>query len=460
MRKVFSVLVIAILLQSCNIIKPYWDKYFGADDDPMKEEVLKDKAPPANYDPVFILGEKSINGILEEPKMVISRVDPAGDKVKVYFHIVDESLLMQGGADMEEIWCEVTDTLNGESTRIENFRVREVTEDEKENLAIALVMDHSGSMGEERAKVMQESISEFIRDKFPNDLIGLIRYDHRTVLRMKPIASEMDLLMEHEVDGLAGMGGGTKTVAALKKAVKVLSKVEGDYQKLAIVFTDGINSDISGLDEMLEEAQANDVIISGVDYGYNVTPNFLDVIAKETNGIYHHIYNMEEFNLVFDDLYYRMNNYYVLEYDQPEYGDHSIYIRTCLERDTLEANYAYNNVPRAGEIILLNVYFDTGKSTLKKSSEEAVDRLENLLALKPEIKVQISGHTDNVGNDEKNQNLSEERALAVKEELIKRGISEERIKAKGFGESEPIADNNTADGRAKNRRVEFQIIKE
>ena len=72
--------------------------------------------------------------------------------------------------------------------------------------------------------------------------------------------------------------------------------------------------------------------------------------------------------------------------------------------------------------------------------------------------IRITGHTDAVGSDEANQILSEGRANAVRDELIKRGIAAERIEAEGKGESEPIADNATEEGRAKNRRVEFTII--
>ena len=75
-----------------------------------------------------------------------------------------------------------------------------------------------------------------------------------------------------------------------------------------------------------------------------------------------------------------------------------------------------------------------------------------------EVYVRITGHTDNVGTERDNQRLSEGRANAVRNELIKRGIASERIEAEGKGESEPIADNTTEEGRAQNRRTEFTII--
>jgi outer membrane protein OmpA-like peptidoglycan-associated protein len=75
----------------------------------------------------------------------------------------------------------------------------------------------------------------------------------------------------------------------------------------------------------------------------------------------------------------------------------------------------------------------------------------------PEIKLAIEGHTDNVGKPEFNQELSQKRAEAVKAAIVKKGISEDRISAKGFGMDQPIDDNKTAAGKAKNRRVEFKF---
>ena len=77
----------------------------------------------------------------------------------------------------------------------------------------------------------------------------------------------------------------------------------------------------------------------------------------------------------------------------------------------------------------------------------------------PEYSLSIVGHTDNVGSDEYNQKLSEDRAEAVKSYLVKKGVGEISITAEGKGESEPIADNNTSEGRDKNRRVVFSVTK-
>jgi OOP family OmpA-OmpF porin len=114
-----------------------------------------------------------------------------------------------------------------------------------------------------------------------------------------------------------------------------------------------------------------------------------------------------------------------------------------------------------GLISTTKILFDTGKSTLKPESKSELDKIGGILAEVPDTRVEIGGHTDNVGSEQLNMKLSEERALAVKEYLLKNfpQLKAENLSAKGYGESKPVASNNTKEGRAQNRRVEFAIIK-
>lgn len=109
---------------------------------------------------------------------------------------------------------------------------------------------------------------------------------------------------------------------------------------------------------------------------------------------------------------------------------------------------------------LENVFFDTGLATLKPESYKALNNLVEVMNLKSTMVIEIDGHTDNTGTAEINKKLSQNRADAVRNYLIKKGVSASRITAKGFGDSDPIADNSTEEGKAKNRRTEVKIIKE
>ena len=109
-------------------------------------------------------------------------------------------------------------------------------------------------------------------------------------------------------------------------------------------------------------------------------------------------------------------------------------------------------------ITLKNVFFESGSAALKSTSESELNRLFKLLKDNENLKIQINGHTDNVGTPSDNQTLSENRAKAVYDYLIAKKISANRLKFKGFGESEPIADNATVEGRRENRRTTFWVL--
>ena len=106
-------------------------------------------------------------------------------------------------------------------------------------------------------------------------------------------------------------------------------------------------------------------------------------------------------------------------------------------------------------IILKNVFFESGSAELKAASVIELNKLKALLTTNANLKIQINGHTDDVGSKTDNLNLSENRAKAVADYLIEQGIAADRLSYKGFGESEPIDNNDTEEGRKNNRRTEF-----
>jgi OmpA-OmpF porin, OOP family len=118
------------------------------------------------------------------------------------------------------------------------------------------------------------------------------------------------------------------------------------------------------------------------------------------------------------------------------------------------ASEMFEKINKEG-FIALYINFETGKSDIKPESQPIIDQLSEMLKQNPTLKISIEGHTDNVGGDITNQPLSESRAKSVMNALISKGIEVSRLKSKGWGQSKPIADNNTEEGRAKNRRVEI-----
>ena len=129
-----------------------------------------------------------------------------------------------------------------------------------------------------------------------------------------------------------------------------------------------------------------------------------------------------------------------------------------LKSDTLKLDVAIKPIPK-GAIVISNVYYETAKAELKPESKTSLDKeLVQLLKDNPQLIIEIGSHTDDVGSNEYNQKLSQQRAESVVNYLVINGITKERMLAKGYGESKPIAPNTTPDGRQKNRRTGFKII--
>ena len=101
--------------------------------------------------------------------------------------------------------------------------------------------------------------------------------------------------------------------------------------------------------------------------------------------------------------------------------------------------------------------FASGQATLQAGAREKLARVSGILAAHPSLRLEIEGHTDNVGADALNQTLSERRAQAVRAYLIQQGVPDSSTSATGFGESRPVAGNETAEGRQLNRRVELVV---
>ena len=110
------------------------------------------------------------------------------------------------------------------------------------------------------------------------------------------------------------------------------------------------------------------------------------------------------------------------------------------------------------KVVLDNIYFETGKAILRPESNNALDQVFRFLENNPSMKLEISGHTDNTGTLRINQRLSRARAKAVVDYLVSLGISEEMLISEGYADTQPVATNDTAAGREKNRRVEFKVL--
>ncbi|MDJ1468533.1 OmpA family protein [Xanthocytophaga flava] len=156
------------------------------------------------------------------------------------------------------------------------------------------------------------------------------------------------------------------------------------------------------------------------------------------------------------------------EVDKYEEIKRDLYLTSTKKTETKEQPVSQSNTKQtnpsqpteAEETVSLNdLFFDTNKFALRKESISELDQLVKMLKENPTMAIKIQGHTDNVGNDTYNMALSQNRAKSVVKYLTSKGISTNRLSSQGYGESKPVADNTTKDGRQQNRRVEFVIIK-
>jgi OOP family OmpA-OmpF porin len=123
-------------------------------------------------------------------------------------------------------------------------------------------------------------------------------------------------------------------------------------------------------------------------------------------------------------------------------------------KQEIEASEMFKEISASGHIALY-INFETGKAEIKPESQKTVEQIVQMLKDNAALKVSIEGHTDNAGNAASNQTLSENRAKAILNAIIAKGIDKGRLTSKGWGQTKPVDDNGTEEGKAKNRRVEI-----
>ena len=126
--------------------------------------------------------------------------------------------------------------------------------------------------------------------------------------------------------------------------------------------------------------------------------------------------------------------------------------------DRVVQDFYLQKIEVGTKVVLDNIYFQTGKAVLRPESNDALDLVVRFLENNPDMKLEISGHTDNTGSLRINQKLSRERAKSVVSYLVGRGIPDTMLVYEGYADTEPVAPNDTSEGREKNRRVEFKVL--
>jgi hypothetical protein len=234
-----------------------------------------DPEPPEGYRPRFIKAVRPFNpSRLDDAVLEISRAEPIlSNRVKLYMHLIDTNGYYLSGATstkFKKIWCEVADSADTNKNIIKTFVIREVNKTERKPQSIALVMDFSGSMGDDRANSVQQAAHNFISQiKKPEDAVALVKYDQKAIVESPLTKNSDDLLTQlHMREGLAGYGGQTATFSAIAKGITEVMKADASQQRVVIVFTDGSdNASRVSKEDVIRLARETNTIICAIDYG-------------------------------------------------------------------------------------------------------------------------------------------------------------------------------------------------
>jgi outer membrane protein OmpA-like peptidoglycan-associated protein len=189
-------------------------------------------------------------------------------------------------------------------------------------------------------------------------------------------------------------------------------------------------------------------------------------MAEYTGGKFYKARSKEELLAIFRDIYMSLRYYYLITYVPPTYwGYHKVRTDLSLEgrRKPLKGYAEYDTSELfpwsdLSEIFERPINFEFDQAALKPESQPIINEIIDAMLSRPTLRLEVQGHTDNLGSNEYNQKLSEERAAVVRAAIMAGGIEANRLRSRGFGASEPVATNDTEEGRARNRRTQFEVI--
>ncbi len=334
----------------------------------------------------------------------------------------------------------------------------------------SFVLDHSGSMGDDRASELQQSVFNAInansrRDPDGTNTYSIQKFDGEGNIQHLVTSTEIDRIGKELVPpiGLLGFGNSTAIKDALYEAVVTLSKDSISDSKIIILFTDGYtNTDQNplALSDVIRMAIDHNINIVPVGFGSYIDVPYLESIAYYAGGDFYQVFHEDEFNQLFDNILVDIGLNYELEFSPCMFGD-QIEIELSLQglEKPLTASTFFSTPPKEGYSIDLNILFPEAGAQIDQASDlEELEQLLLLMRAKTDLRILVEGHTDKVGAEKYNLDLSLRRANAVKEYLVKKGIDTGRIETKGYGWSSPAYPyQGTEKENPLNRRIEVKI---
>ena len=305
----------------------------------------------------------------------------------------------------------------------------------------------------------------FASMKFKYDKLAVTSFSDSTDVRVPLSDNTQQIISLLRAKRQQGLGRLSSVNDALWKSMNLFEFTSKEDPRVLVVFTDGDdNVSKKEINDLIKRAKDEKIHIFCVAFGY-YKDDGLKQMAKYTGGKYYKAYTKEELTAIFRDIYMSLRYYYLVQYTPPRFmGTHFVYNYLSVpgRKDSLIAQGEYDmsdfSLGKVGDIFEIPILFDFNKSDLKPESMSIIDEIVDQMMIYPKLKIEIQGHTDNVGGLDFNQVLSEKRAAAVKQAITSKGIEPERIRTRGFGMTMPQVSNDTDVGRAKNRRTMFVIL--
>jgi len=351
--------------------------------------------------------------------------------------------------------------------RMENvpeFTVREYGAGDSIPYNLMLTIDYSGSM-EPVLDIIHMGTNMLIDEKYSYDNIGISSFNNKFDLKVPMDSDTSSLRQLFNAKKNANKGLFSAMRNAVVENIKLLSQTSEDDPRVLVLFTDG-DDNYSKIDigKVIEYAKKENVHIFTVAFGYSQDQELV-YLARYTGGRFYRAKSKQELLAIIRDIYNSLRQYYLISYEPPKYwGYHTVFSELTIPgRDsTLVATDHYDTSDLfpwsdLGELFKRPILFEYNKSDLLPTSEPILNEIVDAMMSKPTIRLEVQGHTDNIGGIEFNQALSERRAKAVMDALISKGIEERRLRYRGFGYSQPEVSNDTEEGRAQNRRTMFKV---
>ena len=452
------------------------------------DDAIKDVIDnPSEGSDLYVTGTKAYSSAdRNDLNLNVWRVDsdPFPDSVQIYARVMksDGTFISnlappyyEGSEDYRAIWSGLNEQIgdNGPEYGIDDYSVREFSSKDGIPFELGLALDYSGSMGS-NITYLEDAAITFVKLKLPQDRIAIVKFDNNPRLVVPLDGDTSTILRKFGRNGLAGFGGYTALYSAGRLAAEQIARTPEDHPRGLILFTDGEDnaSDI-GSEQLYAICKENDIPVFAVAFGA-ANGETLGYLAERTGGKYYQTNDPAELEAIFMDIYLSLRNYYLITYRPPRFdGKHIVTIalnppggERSVGGTAIYSTYGtIASVPPADSAINKTqsfdneVFFAYNSALLQDEASPVIDYYADRMKKSPTMKLEVQGHTDSIGTDTYNDSLSTERANAVKSALLTRGIAEDRIRARGLGESSPITTNGTEEGRRRNRRTVFRILR-